>query len=325
MPRPSTYIKRYNAPISGQEALFDTSYRFTFNGKEIDSEVKGEGNSLDFGARMYDSRLGRFLSVDPAINLTHYYSPYLFAGNSPIIYIDYDGQCKIVVSREAQNAGVTVQTITRFENIVANLVTLLTDNPAILNKIAEQTGWTKEQVLAALKYDGSGPVIRIDVNIDHNRKGGGPGFRFDQSSNEIWVEADMVIMLSNLSNSDKYFEANLFATMLALTHEMTHKGDYDKNNRLTDGKTDLGAQNTKSEKGHRGIDITELIIGLDPATTGVSAEAPASAFSDDDLRKIEGRLKKGTLLGNIYRPKYENTLSKIKGDEKIKSKAGFEN
>ena len=41
------------------------SYRFGFNGKENDNEVKGSGNSIDFGARIYDPRLGRFLSIDP--------------------------------------------------------------------------------------------------------------------------------------------------------------------------------------------------------------------------------------------------------------------
>lgn len=32
---------------------------------EKDNEVKGSGNSLDFGARIYDSRLGKWLSTDP--------------------------------------------------------------------------------------------------------------------------------------------------------------------------------------------------------------------------------------------------------------------
>ena len=43
------------------------SYRFGFNGKENDNEVKGAGNSVDFGARIYDSRLGRWMSVDSLI------------------------------------------------------------------------------------------------------------------------------------------------------------------------------------------------------------------------------------------------------------------
>ena len=42
-----------------------TDYRYGFNGKENDNEVKGNGNSLDFGARIYDPRLGRWMSPDP--------------------------------------------------------------------------------------------------------------------------------------------------------------------------------------------------------------------------------------------------------------------
>src|SRR5690606_17172303 len=41
------------------------SYRYGFNGKENDNDVKGEGNQQDYGMRVYDPRLGKFLSVDP--------------------------------------------------------------------------------------------------------------------------------------------------------------------------------------------------------------------------------------------------------------------
>ena len=40
-------------------------YRYGFNGKENDNEVKGEGNQQDYGFRFYDPRVGRFLSLDP--------------------------------------------------------------------------------------------------------------------------------------------------------------------------------------------------------------------------------------------------------------------
>jgi RHS repeat-associated protein len=66
-------------------------YRYGFNGKENDNDVKGEGNQQDYGMRIYDPRLGRFLSVDPLIAKYPFYSPYHFAGNSPIIAVDLDG------------------------------------------------------------------------------------------------------------------------------------------------------------------------------------------------------------------------------------------
>ena len=66
-------------------------YRYGFNGKENDNEIKGEGNQQDYGMRIYDLRLGRFLSVDPLTSLYPWYTPYQFAGNMPIWAIDVDG------------------------------------------------------------------------------------------------------------------------------------------------------------------------------------------------------------------------------------------
>jgi RHS repeat-associated protein len=66
-------------------------YRYGFNGKENDNEIKGEGNEQDYGMRVYDPRAARFLSVDP---ITYQYpelTPYQFASNRPIDGIDQDG------------------------------------------------------------------------------------------------------------------------------------------------------------------------------------------------------------------------------------------
>jgi RHS repeat-associated protein len=67
-------------------------YRHGFNGMEQDNEVSGSGNSLDFGARIYDSRLGRWMSTDPLQKKYPSLSPYNFVANSPILFIDPDGR-----------------------------------------------------------------------------------------------------------------------------------------------------------------------------------------------------------------------------------------
>ncbi len=68
-----------------------TTYKYGFNGKENDNEVKGTGNQQDYGFRIYDPRLGKFLSVDPLTREYPWYTPYQFAGNMPIQAIDLDG------------------------------------------------------------------------------------------------------------------------------------------------------------------------------------------------------------------------------------------
>ncbi len=66
-------------------------YRFGFNGQEKDNEIKGVGNSYSFLYRIFDSRLGKFLSVDPLAKSFPHFSSYQFAGNSPISAIDVEG------------------------------------------------------------------------------------------------------------------------------------------------------------------------------------------------------------------------------------------
>jgi RHS repeat-associated protein len=66
-------------------------YRYGFNGKENDNEVKGDGNQQDYGMRIYDPRLGRFLSVDPITKQYPQLTPYQFVSNRPLDGVDQDG------------------------------------------------------------------------------------------------------------------------------------------------------------------------------------------------------------------------------------------
>ena len=77
--------------MPGRKYESGSSYRYGFNGKENDNEVKGEGNQQDYGMRIYDPRLGKFLSEDPITKQYPELTPYQFASNSPIKFIDRDG------------------------------------------------------------------------------------------------------------------------------------------------------------------------------------------------------------------------------------------
>jgi RHS repeat-associated protein len=77
--------------MPGRTLSLAKGYRFGFNGKENDNDVKGEGNQQDYGMRIYDPRLGRFLSTDPITDEYPELTPYQFASNTPIQAIDLDG------------------------------------------------------------------------------------------------------------------------------------------------------------------------------------------------------------------------------------------
>jgi RHS repeat-associated protein len=71
-------------------------YRYGFQGQEKDDEIKGEGNSLNYTFRMYDPRVGRFLSLDPMKDKFPFYSPYSFSGNKVISYKELEGLEELV-------------------------------------------------------------------------------------------------------------------------------------------------------------------------------------------------------------------------------------
>lgn len=64
-------------------------YRFGFNGKELDNEWGLA--KYDYGFRIYNPGIGKFLSVDPLTKSYPFWAPYVFAGNTPIQAVDLDG------------------------------------------------------------------------------------------------------------------------------------------------------------------------------------------------------------------------------------------
>ncbi|MBN9400955.1 MAG: hypothetical protein J0I17_12320 ['Candidatus Kapabacteria' thiocyanatum] len=87
-------------------------YRYGYNGKENDNDVKGEGNEQDYGARIYDPRIGRFLSVDPLTKDFPWYTPYQFAGNKPILALDLDGLEELIYKYRYDQQRAILQLIT---------------------------------------------------------------------------------------------------------------------------------------------------------------------------------------------------------------------
>jgi RHS repeat-associated protein len=95
-------------------------YRRGFNGMEKDDEVKGGGNSYDFGARMYDARVGRWLSVDPKSRHYPDLNPYNFVANSPLLFIDPTGEIlRIYYELKNSETGKTTLTYVDFNGVRA--------------------------------------------------------------------------------------------------------------------------------------------------------------------------------------------------------------
>ena len=129
-------------------------YRYSFNGKEDDTEWAKQ----DYGMRIYDKRIGKFLSVDPLSKQYPELTPYQFASNTPIIGIDLDG-LELAPSTDKQQAR------------IAPLITIApSPEPAPINiprapAPANPPGSIGNLILEGLSYLGKGAFLTVALVI----------------------------------------------------------------------------------------------------------------------------------------------------------------
>ena len=92
------YSSSFGMLLPNRNGSESGSYRYGFQGQEVDDEVKGEGNSVNYKYRMHDPRVGRFFAVDPLGAEYPFYSPYAFSGNRVVDAIELEGLEPVVLN-----------------------------------------------------------------------------------------------------------------------------------------------------------------------------------------------------------------------------------
>jgi len=147
------------------------NYRHRFSNAEQDNEIKGVGNSLDMKFRIYDPRLGRFLSVDPLVQQFAWNSPYSYAMNRVIDGIDLEGleylssdDARIEVTR-----GEVKLKVENFNFISRRLWQNANNNPANWTYTNGQKDIGISTTIGNLKYSQANPVKSADpANLNAN-------------------------------------------------------------------------------------------------------------------------------------------------------------
>ncbi|AMO20681.2 RHS repeat domain-containing protein [Flavobacterium columnare] len=146
-----------------------TAYRYGFNGMEKDDELKGEGNSYDFGARMLDPRVGRWFSVDSKAAKFSSETTYGYVSNNPLVFIDPDGDEKIIVigggDKEGNDKAKFINAgLKRLNDLIKRSgkegITLVITDKYLMEAYKKQID--KQVKLADSKYKGQVSVVYIN-------------------------------------------------------------------------------------------------------------------------------------------------------------------
>lgn len=202
----------FGALLPGRNFSSD-AYRFGFQGQIKDDEVQGAtGTSYDFGARLHDPRVGRWLSLDPLAMIFPSESPYLFAGDNPIFLVDEGGMYKLRASDKAKSKLFTAYLRTGVTEVLKSNV--------LMGALMKHSQLSREQIETALTWN-NGPTVEIikkqegDVMWDGNYTGGKDG--------RIQIDERLIDILNSASAEDR--QAALLYVVSTLLHETVHYGD----------------------------------------------------------------------------------------------------
>jgi RHS repeat-associated protein len=147
----------FGVQMDGRRFVVD-EYRYGFNNKEGDSEI----GTVDYGFRMFNQLLARFLSTDPLVKEYPHYSAYQFAGNKPIVAIDIEGKEEFVITDYYNAAGVlykTEVTVVNQYNADENGVSQgqmvhRSENRPVVNVTGQTVGYTTQYVGTTISAPG---------------------------------------------------------------------------------------------------------------------------------------------------------------------------